>query len=377
MNPPSAARGFRPLKVIDKVRESSTITSFHLAPAEPGGWRAFEPGQFLVFRFPADNERGHVLRTYSVSCAPGHPGRYRISVKREAAPHPGLPDGLGSCHLHDTVAVGDTLMADGPRGDFHLDRTSARPVVLLSGGVGLTPMVSMLHALAEQSDRRAVFIHACDNGEVHALGDEVRALAASRPGIDAHFVYRFPTEADRAAKRHQAEGVVTRELLQRLLPLDDYEFYLCGPPPFMQAVFRLVRSLGVPKERIAYEFFGPATVLEPDGAVARAAPVPAAAAPAPLAAPAAGTAADGAITVTFRQSGRSARWADGTESLLSFAESHGLAPAFSCRAGVCGTCKTGLVDGTVRYFEEPLDDPGPGQVLLCCARPQGDLVLDL
>ena len=371
----SAGGGFRPLKVIDKVRESSTITSFHLAPAEPGGWRGFEPGQFLVFKFPADNERGHVLRTYSVSCAPGHPGRYRISVKREAAPQPGLPDGLGSCHLHDQVAVGDVLMADGPRGDFYLDRMSARPVVLLSGGVGLTPMVSMLHALVEQSDRRAVFIHACDNGEVHALGDEVRALAASRSGIAAHVVYRFPTDADRAAKRHQAEGVITRELLQQLLPLDDYEFYLCGPPPFMQAVFRLVRSLGVARERIAYEFFGPATVLEPDEALAKPPPVAAQAPSVPAGATAA--AADGPITVTFRKSGRSAPWVDGAESLLSFAESHGLAPEFSCRAGVCGTCKTGLVEGEVSYFEEPLDDPGAGQVLICCARPKGDLVLDL
>lgn len=366
--------GFRPLKVIGKVRESSTITSFHLEPAEPGGWRAFEAGQFLVFKFPADNERGHVLRTYSVSCAPGHPGRYRISVKRETAPQPGLPDGLGSCHLHDQVAVGDVLMADGPRGDFYLDRLSERPVVLLSGGVGLTPMVSMLHALAEQSDRRTVFIHACDNGDVHALGDEVRALAASRSGIDAHVVYRFPTEADRAAKRHQSEGVITRELLQRLLPLDDYEFYLCGPPPFMQAVFRLVRSLGVAKDRIAYEFFGPATVLEPDPALATPVPLPVAA-PAPQAAGA--PAANGAITVTFRKSGRSANWTDGAESLLSFAESHGLAPEFSCRAGVCGTCKTGLVEGEVSYFEDPLDDPGAGQVLICCARPKGNLVLDL
>ena len=379
----TAGKGFRPLKVIGKVRESSTITSFHLEPAEPGGWHAFEAGQFLIFKFPADNERGHVLRTYSVSCAPGHPGRYRISVKREASPRPGVPDGLGSCHLHDHVAVGDVLMADGPRGDFYLDRMSARPVVLLSGGVGLTPMVSMLHALVEQSDRRAVFIHACDNGEVHALGDEVRVLAAARSGVEAHFVYRFPTEADCAAQRHQAEGVITRELLQRLLPLDDYEFYLCGPPPFMQAVFRLVRSLGVAKDRIAYEFFGPATVLEPDEAAAM--PVAAPASPAAPAAPAHGatggeastTAVDGAITVTFRKSGRSATWVDGSESLLSFAESHGLAPEFSCRAGVCGTCTTGLVEGEISYFEDPLDDPGAGQVLICCARPKASVVLDL
>jgi uncharacterized protein len=367
MSATAGAGGFRPLKVIDKVRESSIITSFHLEPAEPGGWRAFEAGQFLVFRFPADNERGHVLRTYSVSCAPGHPGRYRISVKREVAPRQGVPEGLGSCHLHDIVEVGDILMADGPRGDFYLDRKSSRPVVLLSGGVGLTPMVSMLHALVEQSDRRAVFVHACDNGEVHALGDEVRSLAETRSGIEAHFVYRFPTEADRAAARYHAEGMVTRELLQQLLPLDDYDFYLCGPPPFMQAVFRLVRSLGVAKDRIAYEFFGPATMLEP-GSLPAVVTVEQAVGALP---------AVGAITVTFRKSGSSATWVDGSESLLTFAESHGLAPEFSCRAGVCGTCKTGLVDGEISYFEEPLDDPGARQVLICCARPKNSLVLDL
>lgn len=375
MSSPGAAGGFRPLKVIGRVRESSTITSFHLEPAELGGWRAFVPGQFLVFRFPADNERGHVLRTYSLSCAPGQPGRYRISVKREAAPRADVPNGLGSCYLHDAIKVGDTLMADGPRGDFHLDHKSSRPVVLLSGGVGLTPMVSMLHALVEQSNRRAVFIHACDNGEVHALGDEVRALANSRPGIKAHFVYRFPTDSDRAARRHQTEGVITLELLQRLLPLDDYDFYLCGPPPFMQAVFRLVRSLGVAKTRIAYEFFGPATVLEPDEAVSIPPPVTAGETrPAGLFN---ANETDAAITVTFRKSGRSAPWVDGAESLLLFAERHGLAPEFSCRAGVCGTCKTGLVEGEVSYFEEPLDEPSAGQVLICCARPKGSVVLDL
>jgi ferredoxin-NADP reductase/ferredoxin len=380
MSETTGAGGFRPLKVIDKVRESRTITSFHLEPAEPGGWRAFEAGQFLVFKFPADNERGHVLRTYSLSCAPGHPGRYRISVKREAAPREGVPDGLGSCHLHDQVEVGDELMADGPRGDFFLDRQSARPVVLLSGGVGLTPMVSMLHALAEQSDRRTVFIHACDNGEVHALGDEVRAVTRSRSGIEAHVIYRFPTEADRAAAQFQAEGVITRELLQRLLPLDDYAFYLCGPPPFMQAVFRLVRSLGVARERIAYEFFGPATVLEPDQPPLAPTPPPVAAPPPSTQvgdAAAAAVAAAGPINITFLKSGRSAAWVDGSESLLSFAESQGIAPDFSCRAGVCGTCKTGLVKGEVSYFEEPLDEPGAGEVLICCARPKGHLVLDL
>lgn len=359
--------GFREFRVVAKVRESTVITSFHLEPVEPDGWRAFEPGQFLVFRIPAQGAKDFALRNYSVSCSPGDCGRYRITVKREAAPALGLPDGLSSCYLHDQVEVGDVLAAEGPRGDFTLDCESQRPVVLLSGGVGLTPLVSMLHALAPQAARRVVFIHACDNGEVHALRGEVETLAASRPGIAAHFCYRYPTEKDEAATRHHHKGVVSRELLQGLLPLDDYDFYLCGPAPFMQAVHGALRSLGVPKQRIAYEFFGPATLLEPaEQQVVTAKPQ--------LSPPEIST---DAVTVEFRKSGRMAVWDNTAESLLAFAEEQGLAPEFSCRAGICGTCKSHLVTGEVSYFEEPLDELAIGEVLLCCSRPQGSVVLDI
>lgn len=356
------ADGFRELRVVAKVRESSTITSFHLAPLEPGGWRDFRPGQFLVFRLPGAGG-GTVLRNYSVSCGPGTAGHYRITVKREAAPEAGLPDGVGSCHLHDLVEAGDVLIAEGPRGDFVLDEASRRPVVLLSGGVGLTPLVAMLHALAG-GDRRVHFIHACDSGDVHALQDEVQGLAALRPGIDVHFCYRFPTERDRASGRFHSEGVVSRELLQKLLPLDDYDFYLCGPPAFMKAVYTTLRGLGVPEHRIAYEFFGPATVLEPE-------PL----APAPVAEPP--PAAQGGMTVEFRKSGLKAVWDGNVPSLLDFAEEQGLSPEFSCRAGICGTCRTSLVSGEVTYIEEPLPELADGEVLLCCSRPKGPVVLDL
>jgi uncharacterized protein len=365
--------GFRPLKVVAKVRESLTITSFYLEPTEPEGWRPFKAGQFLVLRFEADDKSGPVVRTYTVSSAPGDVDQYRITVKRETAAHVGVPDGIGSCRLHDHIDIGDVLMADGPRGDFMLDTNSARPVLLLSGGVGLTPMVSMLHVIAKQSDRRATFMHATDNGQVHALIDEVRALVASRPGLEARFVYRFATEADRAAKCHDAEGLITRELLQRWLPLDDYDVYLCGPPPFMQALYRTLRSLGVAKARIAYEFFGPATVLDADNDTAASL-----SSSVPLVAEAPQkNANEKTATVTFSKSGRSAEWSEHPGSLLSFAEQLGLTPTFSCRAGVCGSCLTTLVSGEVEYFEDPLDDPGPDQVLLCCARPKGSVSLDL
>ena len=265
------------------------------------------------------------------------------------------------------IEVGDLLSAEGPRGDFVLDRASARPVVLLAGGVGLTPLVSMLHALAA-TDRRVFFIHACENGEVQALRDEIEALASSRPGLTVHFCHRFPTARDRESARFHSEGVVTRETLQALLPLDDYDFYLCGPPAFMQAVYGTVRGLGVPKHRIAYEFFGPATVLEPAGAADAAVAT---------ASPARSELPSGAVTVEFRKSGLTAVWDDEAESLLAFAEEQGLSPGFSCRAGICSTCKSRILEGEVAYFEEPLDEPGAGEVLLCCSKPKGAVVLDI
>lgn len=359
----SATGGFRELEVVRKVRESAAITSFHLKPRKPEDWRPFAPGQFLVFQVPGP-DGSPVLRNYSVSSSPFEEGTYRISVKREGAREPGHPDGLASGFLHDQTEIGDTLLAEGPRGAFVLDSTSSRPVVLLSGGVGLTPMVSMLHALA-RTERCAVFVHACESGDVHALREEVEALVASRPGLTAHVCYRFPTEADRANARHQSEGILTRERLQSFLPLDDYDFYLCGPPPFMRGVYAALRSLGVPKARIAYEFFGPASLLE-------AATETPAAPPPPVV-----TASEGATVVEFRKSGITAVWDEAAESLLAFAEDQGLSPEFSCRAGICSTCRTRIMDGEIDYFEDPLDTPPPGEVLICCAKPRGSVTLDL
>lgn len=365
--PRSGPPDFRPLRVVGRVQESETITSFMLEPVEATGWRSFEAGQFLVVRLPFGEGQPAPLRHYSVSSAPVGPPRYRITVKREAAPHRPGGAGLGSGYFHDEIRVGDEVLAEGPRGAFTLDRSSRRPVVLLSGGVGLTPLVAMLHALAAESDRTVHFIHACDNGDLHALREEVEAVAATRPGLHVHFCYRAPTGRDLAAARHHSAGVVTRDLIQQLLPLDDYDIYLCGPTPFMRAVHAILRGLGVPKNRIAYEFFGPASLLDDEDA------------PFPPPAAAVTTAAEASsdVLVRFARSGILAAWTGASPSLLDLAEAQGLRPEFSCRAGICSTCSARLLSGDVEYFEEPLDPPPGGQVLLCCARPVGSVAIDI
>lgn len=351
--PPHRA-GFRRFKVIEKRRESAVITSFYLEPLDPEDWQDFIPGQFLILRIPARDGNGPILRNYSLSLPPSRRRLYRITVKREDA-------GLGSAYLHDRVDAGDVLEAQGPRGDFVLDRASPRPVVLLSGGVGLTPMMAMLHELASTSSRRVYFIHACDNGDVHALRDEVEDLCATRPGLVALFCYREPSAEDEAASRHHSAGLVSKALLQSLLPLDDYDIYLCGPPPFMSAVYEIIRDLGVNCDRIAYEYFGPATVLGETR---------------PRETPAMVQPTDG-IIVEFSRSGVKFNWTGAADSLLAFAEDCGLSPEFSCRSGICSTCKCRLVSGDVAYFEEPLSEPGAGEILLCCSRPTSSVVIDI
>ncbi|NYT62947.1 2Fe-2S iron-sulfur cluster binding domain-containing protein [Alcaligenaceae bacterium] len=383
----TSSRIFRDYKVVAKLAESDVITSFTLALADGADAPAYRPGQYLVFRLLVNGAA--VLRNYSVSGDPADARVLRIAVKRESAPMAHVPAGLGSNHLHDHVRVGDILTAAGPMGDFVLCEASQRPVVLLSGGVGLTPMMCMLHRLVKSSQRRVFFIHACENGKVHAFANEVRALAGMREGVAVHFCYRSPDSVDLG---FHSQGLLAREQLQALLPLDDYDFYLCGPGLFMQANWRMLRGLGVDQQRIHYEFFGPATVLEEQGApaevVAERVPVvpEASVSQAPTALPAirkpeqmqveSNTAATG-LQVSFMPSGTVVDWSDGCESLLELAELSGLNPDFNCRAGLCNTCMSTLVSGQIEYFEPPLDDPPPGRMLLCCSRPLGPVVIEI
>ena len=382
---------FRAFRLADKVAESDIITSFYLEPCDGQALWEVKPGQYLTLRVPGPD--GLALKTYSVSSAPSETRHYRITVKREAGVN-GAPDGLGSCWLHDRVEVGDKLDIAAPRGSFVLDETSQRPVLLLSGGVGLTPMVSMLHRLAE-TDRDVYFLHACENGRVHALREEVLGQVSDM--IQARFIYRNPTDTDRSANRFDAEGVIDKTFLRGHVPIGDYEAYVCGPTPFMAAIYQLLRELGVAEDRIAYEFFGKATSLK-TSKTETAPQIAASGATAAIrslayitnpdawaseeaeptdSAPVAAQKRLSNAEVEFRASGITVAWDAAQGSLLQLAENEGLEPAFTCRAGICNACKCRLITGEVEYVEEPLEMPQAGEVLICCSRPKGSVVLDL
>lgn len=251
--------GFRSFIVDRKVIESDVITSFYLRPVDQKEIADFLPGQYISIKLEIEGEEFTHIRQYSLSDAPGK-NYYRISVKREAGT--ANPDGMVSNFLHDSVTEGEILQVSAPAGDFVLDTEKNTPVVLLSGGVGLTPMLSMLKTVVEvQPDRKVTFIHAAANGKVHALREEVESLT-SPENVNSFFFYDSPTEEDRMNHNFDVEGYVTEEWLANNLLTEEAEFYFCGPVPFMRAINTSLKNLGVNAERIHFEFFGPKDSLE-------------------------------------------------------------------------------------------------------------------
>ncbi|MES2360298.1 MAG: NO-inducible flavohemoprotein [Pseudomonadota bacterium] len=245
---PGGWRGARAFRVARKVAESSEITSFYLAPQDGGALVNFQPGQYLGLRLVVKGEE--IRRNYSLSAAPN--GRdYRISVKREAG-------GLASNHLHNAVQEGDVLDVFPPAGEFVLAEGS-KPVVLISGGVGITPTLAMLDA-ALQSQRPVHFIHFARNRKVHAFRDALAARQAKHAQLQHFYVY--DEHAEDANAPHATGRVSSAQLAEWLPASRDVDAYFLGPKPFMRLVKKQLRELGVPEAQTRYEFFGPASALE-------------------------------------------------------------------------------------------------------------------
>jgi nitric oxide dioxygenase len=250
--------GYRRFVVDKKIPEREIVTSFYLSPADGGALPDFEPGQYVTVKI--DHPKTPTSpRNYSLSDRPGV-GHYRISVKREPRLAEGAPDGLISNYLHDAVKVGDEIDLGPPCGEFTLAEppTSERPIVLLAGGIGVTPLLSMAKSLVHRKTPAPIhFVQAAKNSRVHALGNEIRALAAGRSAVTTHVIFDAPLEDDLAKRRCDSVGAVTKEFLQTKTPYNFASFYFCGPKPFMQCVYTTLKSLGVGDDRLRFEFFGP------------------------------------------------------------------------------------------------------------------------
>lgn len=254
---------FREFRVVRKEQESQVITSFYLVPQDGGPLAGFQPGQYISVKVQIPGDEYTHIRQYSLSDRPGLP-YYRISVKREDGLE-GAPDGKVSQYLHRSIQEGDRLWISAPAGDFSLqpaETGTGRPLVLLSGGVGLTPLVSMLkEAASAYPDRSVTFIHSARNGDVHALKGELDGMAQQHSQLSVYYCYENPTSEDRNNGLFHKEGLIDLPWLQQVIPDKDADYYFCGPLPFMRAVNGALKQWDVPASNIHYEFFGPADQL--------------------------------------------------------------------------------------------------------------------
>ena len=347
--------GWRRLRVTAIDHESDSVISVRLVPADGGPAAPARPGQFLTVRLRPDPGAVPLLRTYSLSGAPNAES-YRISVKRE-------PHGAASGYLHTRLRVGDVIEAGAPRGSFVL-RPGDRPVVLISAGVGATPVLAMLHVLAaERSARPVWWVYGARDGSEHPFEQEARALLGQLP--DAHRIvcYSHPRPQD---GNFDVAGRVTAGVLDKAGVPAGADFYLCGPAQFMHDIAAALTARGAAPDRVSREIFGPADPITP-GVVA---------APERAPHPPAGEPGQGPA-ISFSRSNLSVAWDPAFASLLELAEACDVPVRFSCRSGVCHTCETGLVSGEVSYRPDPLEPPEPGSALICCSQPAGEVTLDL
>ena len=354
-----AWNGFRKFKIISKVKETDDITSFYLSPHDGRELPGFLPGQFLTFQIPVPNQAQPVIRCYSLSDSPFHSDRYRVSIKQVPAPrdNPSAPPGLISTHFHDVLNENDIVDVKAPSGHFSMSMTKSSPVVLLAGGVGITPLLSMLNAITEMASQREVwFFLGVRNKKEHVMKEHLEMVARENENVRLNVFYSAPAETDVLSEDYHVKGRVNVENIKVILPSSNFDFYICAPPPMVKDLRKDLADWGVPKKNIHFEAFGPATVK---GCKADT-----------------GKGDSAKIDIQFEKSGKTLTWDSKAASLLDFAEANGVPIDSGCRAGNCGTCLTAIKSGKVELVGEPGSKPEEGSCLACISVPKENLTLD-
>lgn len=352
--------GVRKFRVDEIVPEAEDVCSFYLAPHDGKPLPGYNPGQYLTFQLDVPDQSRTVVRCYSLSDTPLEKDRYRVTIKRMGPPPNNLdaPPGVSSNYFHGNLKQGDILDCKAPRGNFYLEMAEHTPIVLIGGGIGITPMLSMLRSVALSGSKREtwLFYGARHMGEL-VQPEYIKALGEAHENIHIRYCLNEPAENEILGQDFEYHGFVSVELMKEVLPSLNYDFYVCGPPPMMAAITQDLSDAGVGDERIHYESFGPATVKkktvidESD-------------------------ASSEEYSIKFAKSGKELMWSRKHGTLLEFAEANDIQIDSGCRAGSCGTCTVAVRSGNVSYIEEIDAVPDEGSCLTCMAIPTETLVID-
>jgi ferredoxin-NADP reductase len=332
------------------VVESTIIKSFYFRRLDNKTLDNYSPGQYAIIRIKVKGSEEEIIRNYTISDTPGTE-YYRLTIKRES-------HGRASRYFHDVLHVGDTIEISKPSGDFYLTKNSLKPVVLISGGVGITPMLSMLEYITiNELTRKIFFLHANLNKSVQAMFSRLRELNRRNKNLYLSIHHSEPDNDEQINIDYDYEGFITKKHLESALPKIEMDYFLCGPVVFMEIMFQYLKELGVNEKNIKYEFFGEGKKLGNKPVFVNT--------------------NTKNHRVKFTKSNKETNWDDNQLSILDLAESAGLTPEFSCRMGTCSTCETTLHKGDIEYDPEPFMEIPEGRVLICCSKPKSNIEIEL
>lgn len=358
--------GKRKFRIVGRKYENQRqdICSFYLAPYDHRPLPPYFPGQFLTFEMLVPGQAQPVTRCYSLSDCSADPSRYRITVKRLSAPGDApeaTPPGLMSAYFHDHLNEGAIVRAFAPAGNFCLDERSDKPVVLVAGGVGITPIMSMLNALVRSGSTREVWLFCgARNRSEHAMQADLRKIAGDHANIRMLVAYSRPGQSCQRGVDYDFEGHICVEHIRLVIKERDCEYYICGPEQMMQSITQGLANHGVPADDIHFESFGPATAGKEEREADTLEETQAR-----------------EFKVQFTRTGKTVKWTPGAGTLLELAEANGVKTRFACRQGICGTCMARLSNGEVDYVRKPGSEPDAGSCYPCIALPKSDVTLDV